>query len=153
MKIKVIAIGKMKKLSPFYTLIEEYKKRLNWKIEIIEHDEKSYSSVDIQKNKESKLLLASVKGSTFKIALDEHGKVISSVEFSQKIENWQNVGVSDISFFIGGANGHSQELLNSCDYKLSLGKMTLPHLMARVILVEQIYRANSILNNHPYHKV
>lgn len=153
MKIKVVAIGKIKKSSPFFDIIAEYKKRLDWSIEIIEHDEKSYSSIQIQKNKESKLLLSSVKDNSFKIALDEHGKVISSVDFANNIENWQNRGVSNISFFIGGANGHSQELLNICDYKLSLGKMTLPHLMARSVLIEQIYRANSILNNHPYHKV
>ena len=86
------------------------------------------------------------------VAMDEHGRDFTTMDFAKKVDGWKNEGCG-VTFLIGGADGLDPELKKGCRMMLRLSSMTLPHGFARVMLVEQIYRAWSILNNHPYHRV
>ncbi len=152
MQITISAIGKLKKNTPEDILIQDYLKKTKWPVVIKEFEEKKTLTVDQLKEAESNLLLSSVPQGGKIIALDERGKTPSSREFAELIGKWMDEGVQSISFLIGGANGHSEKLREQSDYKLSFGRMTLPHMLARVVLAEQIYRAKTILDGHPYHK-
>jgi len=159
MKITVIAVGKLKE--KYFTLaIDEYAKRLTryCKLEIIElQDEKtpdhSSEATNLQiKAKEGDRILASIKEDAYVIALAIEGKMLDSVELSEKIENLGVNGISHIVFVIGGSLGLDDKVLARADYELSFSKMTFPHQMMRVILLEQVYRAYRIVGNEPYHK-
>lgn len=152
MQIIISAIGRLKKKTPEDELIQDYLKKTKWAVSIKEFEEKRNLTKDQLKEAESQLLLSSVPKGGKIIALDEKGKTPSSREFAELIGKWEDEGVSTISFLIGGANGHADDLKDVADYKLSFGRMTLPHMLARVVLVEQIYRAKTILDGHPYHK-
>jgi 23S rRNA (pseudouridine1915-N3)-methyltransferase len=133
MKIKIFACSKTKEAS-YLHLEHEYLKRLkDWKVEIIETSEKELpTKITALKN-------------TMIIALDEHGQNLTSHEFAALFKG-------DIAFVIGAADGLPAQLLEKADKKLAFGKLTYPHKMVRVMLTEQIYRAWSIKNNHPYHR-
>jgi len=152
MNITIYSIGKFDPLSK--ELFLKYSKRLDWKIEIKELEIKSKNNLSTTKIKdlEGELILKSIKNNQVIIALDENGKNISSQEFSQLLSNYAINGNSNIAFIIGGANGLSQEILQKANFKLSFGKMTFPHMMVRIMLIEQIYRAKTIMDGHPYHK-
>lgn len=159
MKITVIGVGKIKE--KYFTLaIDEYSKRLSryCKLEIIElQDEKtpdhSSDAINIQiKAKEGDRILASIKEDAYVVALAINGNMLDSVELSEKIESLGINGTSHIAFVIGGSLGLDDRVLSRADYKLSFSKMTFPHQMMRVVLLEQIYRAYRIINNEPYHK-
>ena len=152
MKITIAAIGKGHRSTPTFSLFEEYRKRTPWKIELKEMEEKRNLPSSQLKESESKMLLDSVSCSSIMVALDENGKNISSKDFASMILSWQNEGHNHISFLIGGALGHGKEVLNRANTKLSFGNMTWPHMLVRSMLSEQIYRAYTIINNHPYHK-
>ncbi len=152
MHIHICAISKMKKKSPEEALINEYVKKTRWPILIKEFEEKRALAGDQLKMAESELLLASAPAGAKIIALDEGGELLSSRELAAKISTWQDSGVADIAFLIGGANGHADSVKKRADLKLSFGRMTMPHMLARVVLVEQIYRVKSILDGHPYHR-
>ena len=93
-----------------------------------------------------------LKPSTHLIALDSRGKEYTSEQWAQHIQTLMNNGVSSLTFIIGGSTGIDPSLLTQCNEKLSLGKMTLPHNLARVVILEQLYRAFTIMRGHPYHK-
>jgi 23S rRNA (pseudouridine1915-N3)-methyltransferase len=159
MKIRVICVGKIKE--NFYTdAVEEYSKRLSkyCKLEIVElPDEKTpdnaSDTVNAQiKEKEGKRILGSLSDSDYVCALAIEGKMLDSVELSQFIDRLGIEGKSSIAFVIGGSLGLSGEVLSRADMKLSFSKMTFPHQLMRVILLEQIYRAYRIMKNEPYHK-
>lgn len=152
MQIIISAIGKLKKNTPEDLLIQDYLKKTKWSVAIKEYEEKRALPTDLLKESESSLLLSSVPQGSKIIALDEKGKTPSSREFALILGKWIDEGVPSISFLIGGANGHADCLKERADYKLSFGRMTLPHMLARVVLAEQIYRAKTILDGHPYHK-
>ena len=145
MNIHILAIGKCKHSSPEALLIEEYKKRLSWNLFIKEKDNDT-------KQKESAFLLSNIPQGSKVVVLDERGENITSNDFAKKIENWQLGGTSDICFLIGGADGHTDEVRQKADLLLSFGKLTMPHMLIRAVLVEQIYRAQTILSGHPYHR-
>ncbi len=153
MKITILSIGKFDK-SPFRELFEYYLKRLKWKVELKEiefKNTKSYEESKI-KHEEGVLLLKNLHNFSKIIILDERGKQFSSLEFSNILANFNVAGDSNIAFVIGGAFGLSDEIKNKANILLSVSKMTLPHLMVRGFLIEQIYRASTIISNHPYHK-
>ena len=152
MKITIAAIGKLKKNTPEDLLIQDYLKKTKWNVVIKEFEEKKAWTSEQLKEAESSLLLSSIPQGGKIIALDERGKTPSSREFADILGKWMDEGVQSISFLIGGANGHAEKVRTQADYKLSFGRMTLPHMLARVVLVEQIYRAKTILDGHPYHK-
>ena len=150
MKITILCVGKVKE--KFYRdAIAEYSKRLSryCKLEITEvSDEKTseqatQTEIDIVKNKEDDAYV-------FCLAID--GKQLDSVELSQKMDRLMTGGKSHLVFVIGGSLGLSDDVLKCADYKLSFSKMTFPHQLMRVILLEQIYRSFRISNNEPYHK-
>lgn len=153
MKITILSIGKFDK-SLYRELFEYYLKRLKWKIELKEiefKNTKSYEESKI-KHEEGVLLLKYFHNFSKIIVLDERGKQYSSIEFATILENFNVAGNSNIAFVIGGAFGLSEEVKNKADILMSISKMTLPHLMVRSFLIEQIYRASTIISNHPYHK-
>ena len=159
MKITICCVGKIKE--KFYSqAIEEYSKRLSkyCKLEIKEAaDEKTPDSASdtvnrMIKEKEGDRLLSFIKDDSYVIALAIDGKMLDSVELSEKIDNLMLSGKSDIVFVIGGSLGLDKRVLDRADYKLSFSKMTFPHQLMRVILLEQIYRSYRIINGEPYHK-
>ena len=100
---------------------------------------------------ESDVIMQNVKHGTYLVALDENGTEMNSMALSKKIELWQMEG-RNLTIIIGGPNGLSKDLLQKCDFIWSLSQLTFPHPLARLILLEQIYRAWTITNKHPYHR-
>ena len=150
MKLLIAAIGKAK-AGPEHQLYLDYTKRLPWKITCREFDTKAQDAAT-RKTREGELLLDACKGYEKIIALDEGGKTLSSREFSKELGNWQQQGISSFAFVIGGADGLSDELLKAAHLRWSLGRVTWPHMLVRGMLAEQLYRAECILANHPYHR-
>ena len=153
MKINIISIGKFKK-DGYDLLYNEYKKRMNWNIQLKELQLKKNYEGEKLKEEEGKLLIQSCSSNTSSkiISLDERGKIISTLEFQELINSYQNSGITDLDFIIGGSDGLSQEVRDKSNFVLSFGKMVFPHLMIRVMLIEQLYRVWTLNNNHPYHK-
>lgn len=112
----------------------------------------SDKDIDIILDKEGKRILEKIKERSFIIVLDILGRSIDSVEFSKKINDIMLDGISSIDFIIGGSLGISQEVKDKANYSLSFSKFTFPHKLMKVILMEQIYRAFTIINNKTYHK-
>ena len=150
MKINIITIGTFKSKDYYGYLFDEYKKRMNWNINLIEIRQKNYQSVELQKINEEKLLMAHHNINNKLVVLDERGKIISTTDFENVLSNFEMNG--EIDFIIGGSDGLSQNIRDKADFMLSFGKMVFPHLMVRVMLIEQIYRVYTLKNNHPYHK-
>ena len=159
MKITIIGVGKIKE-KHFSSAIDEYSKRLSryCKLEITEvndektPDEASEAEESQIKKAEGERILKHVKEGAYIIALAIEGSMLSSTDLAVKIEKLGVNSCSHIVFIIGGSLGLSDEVLRKADYKLSFSKMTFPHQMMRVILLEQIYRAYRINSNEPYHK-
>lgn len=159
MKITIISVGKIKE-KYHKEAINEYTKRLSafCKLKFIEvSDEKAPENLSkkeelMVKEKEGERILSKIKKSQYVFALDLDGKQRASEEFSAEINDLQLHGKSDVVFIIGGSLGLSQEVLNHSKQKISFSKMTFPHQMMKVILLEQIYRAYKIMNGEPYHK-
>ena len=159
MNISIITVGKLKE--KYLKLgIEEFSKRLSkyCKLDFTElEDEKcpenlSEKDMLIVKDKEGKKILSKIKSNSYVIALAIDGKNLSSEELADTISKLGVRGKSHITFVIGGSLGLSDEVLKRADYKLSFSKMTFPHQMMKLILLEQVYRSFRINNNEPYHK-
>lgn len=159
MKITLITVGKIKE-KYFTDAIAEYAKRLSryCKLEMIEvADEKTpdgaSESLENQiKEKEGDRILAKIPENAYVVALAIEGKQLDSEELADKMEKWNVSGISHIVFIIGGSLGLTPKVLNRADFKLSFSKMTFPHQLMKVVLLEQIYRSFRIRNNEPYHK-
>ena len=159
MKITVITVGKIKE-KYLRDAIAEYSKRLSkyCKLEIIEvADEKTPDNAsevveDSIRSKEAERILKYVKDDAYIITLEIGGKQLSSEELADKIDKLGVQGTSHIIFIIGGSIGLGKEVLNKSNYALSFSKMTFPHQLMRVILLEQVYRSYRIISNEPYHK-
>lgn len=149
--IKIICIGKIKE--KFYReAIEEYKKRISKysKLEIIELEDIS-DNIESTLRKERDLILNKLNDKDYIITLEIDGNNIDSIELSNKINNTL-INNPNITFIIGGSYGLHEDIKNRSNYKLSFSKMTFPHQLFRVMLLEQIYRSFKILNNETYHK-
>ena len=159
MKITVLTVGKIKE-KYLRDAIAEYTKRLSryCKREIIEvADEKtpdnaSENAEEMIRQKEAERLLKYIREDAYLITLEIGGKQLTSEEFSEKIEKLGIQGTSHIIFVIGGSIGIGKAILEKSDYALSFSKMTFPHQLMRVILLEQIYRGYRIMSGEPYHK-
>ena len=149
--IKIICVGKIKEKF-FKEALEEYKKRLTryTKIEIIEVLDSSIENIELCLEQEKNSISKYINDKDYLIALDIHGKEFTSVELSQHIENTL-IKNSNITFIIGGSNGISTEIKDKC-HLISFSKLTFPHQLFRIILLEQIYRSFKIINNESYHK-
>ena len=159
MRISIVCVGKIKE--KYLKLgIDEFSKRLSkyCKLEVIElDDEKAPENLSDKemlmiKEKEGKKILSKIKDNSHVIALAIDGKNLSSEELADTMSKLAVRGNSHITFVIGGSLGLSDEVLKRADYKLSFSKMTFPHQLMRLILLEQVYRAFRINNNEPYHK-
>ena len=146
--IKILTIGKnsQKSLDKYFA---EYISKTPWNIGTIEIKLKNSKSEigELEEKKISKL----IGSNGYLIVLEETGKQISSKDFSKKLYEWNFEG-KDIFFLIGGPNGLSQNIKGKADLTLSFGKMTWPHKLVKILLSEQLYRASTILNGHPYHR-
>lgn len=159
MKITVITVGKIKE-KYLKDAIAEYSKRLSkyCKLEIVEvADEKTPDNasevVEEQiRSKEAERILKYVKDDAYVVTLEINGKQLTSEELADKVEKLGVQGTSHIIFIIGGSIGLGKEVLTKSNYALSFSKMTFPHQLMRVILLEQIYRSYRIINGEPYHK-
>lgn len=157
MKINIIAVGKIKEKF-FSEAIDEYKERLSkfCALNIIEVGEnvakiENKSNIEQVKIEEGKKIFSKL-GNEYVIALDINGKEMSTFDFAKKIQEIKLNGASVISFIIGGSYGLCDEIKNKANLRLSFSKMTFPHQLFRIILLEQIYRIFKIENNEPYHK-
>ena len=152
MKIKIVCVGRLKE-KYLVAGMQEYLKRLQayCKVEVYEvadesiPDNCSLANETLIKAKEGRKMLDKIKQ-------DDYGTQIDSVELSNKMEKAMISGKSTIAFVIGGSLGHGEEMLDRANFRLSFSKMTLPHQLMRLVLVEQIYRAFKIMKNETYHK-
>lgn len=152
MKIQITACGKLKDEN-IKSLMDEYIKRTPWNIKIIEVDAASKNkNPEVTKLDEEKLLLEKTPENFYKICLDETGKTLTSTEFASLLAKISTHHSSNVAFLLGGADGHTEKTRKSCQAIVSLGKMTYPHMLARLLLIEQLYRSYTILEGKSYHK-
>ncbi len=153
--IQIVAVGKIKEKA-MKQLIEEYSKRISAysKLEIAEvDDEPNLNNMDeTVKQIEGERIIKQIKKDSFVVLLDLKGKMMSSQELAEKISWINTYRSSNITFVIGGSLGVSQQVKERADFTLKMSDMTFPHNLARLIILEQIYRSYKILNHEPYHK-
>lgn len=137
MLLHIVARGKIGR-SPEAELVDRYLKRISWPTKLTELSERGAGPAAAQ--------------NSVTIVLDERGEALSSTALARKLEAWRDGGKREARFLIGAADGHSEEERSSADLLLSFGPATWPHLMVRAMLAEQLFRAVSILANHPYHR-
>ncbi len=155
MQIKLLAIGKTDN-QQLQLLIDDYQKRLGFYIkfefEILPDVKKVKNlSEEQQKQKEGELILSKLSSTDFLVLMDENGKQYDSVTFSEQLQKHMNSGIKQLVFVIGGPYGFSSEVYNKANGKIALSKMTFSHQMIRLFMIEQLYRAFTILRNEPYH--
>ena len=138
MLLHIVARGKIGR-SPEADLVERYMKRISWPTRHSELPDRGGKLPE----KQTDCVL---------VVLDERGQALSSVDFAKKLEDWRDHGTREVRFLIGAADGHDEEQRRQADLLLSFGRATWPHLLVRVMLAEQLFRATSILANHPYHR-
>ena len=138
MLLHIVARGKIGR-SPEAELVERYLKRITWPTKLTELPDKGGK-------------VPPLPGDSVLIALDERGQSMSSMDLAEKLETWRDAGKREARFLIGAADGHEDEQRRSADLLLSFGAATWPHLLVRAMLAEQLFRATSILANHPYHR-
>ena len=138
MLLHLIARGKIGR-SPEAELVERYLKRIAWPTQVTELPDRGGT-------------LSAAPPASVTILLDERGGLLSSIDFARKLESWRDDGKREARFLIGAADGHDAALRGAADLILSFGPATWPHMLARAMLAEQLFRATSILANHPYHR-
>jgi len=151
MRITIAAIGKLKP-GPHRDLAAHYAGRLRWPLAIREVEERRKLPPAELKTREAALLLDVIpKGATV-VVLDERGTALSSTDFAKRVARWRDSGVADLAFVIGGADGLADAVRRQAAFVMSLGPATWPHFLARGMLLEQLYRAETLLTGHPYHR-
>lgn len=138
MLLHIVARGKIGR-SPEADLVERYLKRITWPTKITELPDRGGKMPELPAN-------------SISIVLDERGNALSSADMAARLEGWRDAGKREARFLIGAADGHEDEQRKRADLLLSFGPATWPHLLVRAMLAEQLYRATSILANHPYHR-
>lgn len=151
MTITVAAVGRLR-AGPIRDLCDDYGRRLPWPVTWREVEEKRRLPPDALRAREAELLLAALPQSPPLVALDERGKTLTSLQFSEQLTAWREAGGGAVAFAIGGADGLHDSVLDRARFTLSLGAMTWPHMLVRALLMEQLWRAHSIATGHPYHR-
>jgi 23S rRNA (pseudouridine1915-N3)-methyltransferase len=151
MRLSLIAVGRLKP-GPLDALAQHYAERIQWPLSVREVEEKRKLPAQEMIEREGALLLAALPPSAVLVALDERGRHMTSAAFAERVGRWRDAGTSDLAFVIGGAGGLAEAVRERAQLVLSLGAMTWPHLLARGLLLEQLYRAQQILAGHPYHR-
>jgi 23S rRNA (pseudouridine1915-N3)-methyltransferase len=136
--LHIVARGKIGR-SPEAELTERYLKRISWTTRVTELSEKGGNVPPLPPN-------------SITVALDERGQPLSSMELAKKLDRWRDGGKREARFLVGAAGGHDEAQRRNADLLLSFGQATWPHLLVRAMLAEQLFRATSILANHPYHR-
>jgi 23S rRNA (pseudouridine1915-N3)-methyltransferase len=151
LRCTVVAVGKAGS-GPARDLFEQYARRLTPPLALVEVEERRKLTEAERSAREAELLLAAAPRRAVLVALDEHGILLDSEGFAERLRHWRDGGTQDLAFLIGGAAGHGAAVLERAEVKLSLGPMTWPHLLVRGMLAEQLYRGFSLLGGHPYHR-
>ena len=151
MKLTIAAIGRAGR-GPERDLYEHYVGRIRWPLQLRELEEKRKLPPPELVRREGDLLLDAVPDKAVLVALDRRGQALDSEGFADRLRRWRDDSVSDLAFLIGGADGHGEIILKRAALTVSFGAMTWPHLLARAMLAEQIYRAQQLLAGHPYHR-
>jgi len=151
LKITIAAIGRAAR-GPERELYDHYAGRIRWPLVLRELEEKRKLPAPQLMQREGELLLDAAPAGATLVMLDRRGKVLDSEAFAARLRGWRDGSVSDVAFLIGGADGHTEAMLKKASLVLSFGAMTWPHLLARGMLAEQIYRAQQLLAGHPYHR-
>jgi len=150
-RFKIVAVGRLRD-APSRALFDEYAARLTWPLTVREVELKRALPPEDAKAEEARLLLEAAGKDSVLVALDERGAEWTSAELARRIGRWRDEGVAELSFAIGGADGHGAALVERAAATIAFGRMTWPHRLARVMLAEQLYRAQQILAGHPYHR-
>lgn len=145
------AVGKAK-AGPERALYESYLARLSWRVALKEIEIKKELALDVRRAREAEALLAAVPAGARLVALDERGRAETSEALAARLGRWRDDGARTVGFVIGGADGLDDSVRRRADLVLSFGALTWPHMLVRAMLAEQLYRAQSILAGHPYHR-
>lgn len=151
MRIRIVAVGRGKR-DPTAPLFERYVERLPWPIEVKEVEARGRSNAGERRDRERRLIGDAWPDGGLAIALDRRGESLTSEDFAARLREWRNRAVPEIVFLVGGADGLGDAVLKRADAVVSFGAMTWPHMLARVMLAEQLYRASTIHSGHPYHR-
>ena len=151
MQYVIVAVGRWK-LSSEQSLYKQFEQRIRPPLQLLEVEEKKRIKKPERSRREGQLLLDAVPNKAHMVVLDSNGIGLSSIDLARHLKRWRDDGVRTTAFLIGGANGHDTAVLARADLTLSFGPQTWPHLMVRVMLAEQLYRVQSILAGHPYHR-
>jgi 23S rRNA (pseudouridine1915-N3)-methyltransferase len=151
-ELRLRAIGRSRDPA-LLALTARYRQRCPWTIAIEEMQLRGAVPPARRPDAEAALLLADLPGQAVVVALDEHGRSMTSEALAQRLGRWRDEARSPVLFLIGGPDGHGTAALERADLVLALGPMTWPHELVRVLLIEQLYRAATILAGHPYHRV
>jgi len=151
MRVIVLAVGRARD-DPAKRVYDDYMGRLPWPHALKEIQETKPLPAAKRKQREAELLLRAVPKGATAVALDCGGRALSSEDFARRIGAWRDDGAPCLAFLLGGADGHGDAVLKRADLTLSFGPMVWPHLLARAMLAEQLWRAASILAGHPYHR-
>ena len=138
MLLHIVARGKIGRTSEA-DLVDRYLKRIAWPTKVTELPDRGGAMPEAASN-------------SVTVLLDERGQPLSSMDFANKLEGWRDTGRREARFLIGAADGHEAQLRDEADLLLSFGPATWPHMLARAMLAEQLFRATAILANHPYHR-
>jgi 23S rRNA (pseudouridine1915-N3)-methyltransferase len=150
LKLVIACVGRATR-GPERDLYEHYIQRIRWPLVLREVEEKRPLPAAQLVKREGELLLQAVPAKATLVALDRRGQMLGSEAFADRLARWRDQS-ADVGFLIGGAEGHGEGLLQKSALVLSFGAMTWPHLLARAMLAEQIYRAQQLLTGHPYHR-
>ncbi len=155
MHIHILAVGRYGRGQAHASekaLYEQFARRIVPPPSLIEVEEKRPLPVADRMRREGELLLAALPEGAFVVALDEHGRELSSKDFAERLGRLRDEGRRSVAFLIGGADGLDAPVKAAADLTISLGRMTWPHMLVRALIAEQIFRAQSILSGHPYHR-
>ncbi|SDG42677.1 23S rRNA (pseudouridine(1915)-N(3))-methyltransferase RlmH [Roseospirillum parvum] len=151
MRLTLIAVGRARP-GPERDLFAHYAKRLKWPLEVIEVEEKRPLPVEVRRQREAELIAARLPAGARRLILDERGRDLSSRQLAERLGAWRDQGEAHVALVIGGADGLDDSLRRQADLLLALGRATWPHMLMRSLLAEQLFRCQSILDNHPYHR-
>ncbi|NKB44231.1 MAG: 23S rRNA (pseudouridine(1915)-N(3))-methyltransferase RlmH [Alphaproteobacteria bacterium] len=151
MNIVIAAVGRMRS-SPEQTLIDSYIKRLPWAVDVREVDVRGKTDATAQARQEAEGLQAAIPAGAKVVCLDSRGKSLDSESFAKRLGQWRDDGEQTLALIIGGADGLDSSIIDRADLVMSFGAVTWPHMLTRVLVAEQLYRAHCILTGHPYHR-
>ena len=151
MRLWLAAVGRLR-AGPVRDLVDDYVGRSAWPLTVREVEARKKLTGPTLRDHEGELLLAAIPPQATLVALDERGRDLTSLEFAEMLGRWRDEGIQDIAFAIGGADGLAQAVRDRAALVAAFGRATWPHMMVRAMLAEQIYRAQTILSGHPYHR-